>query len=62
MQGNDTGRGVFQGEMKSALFSLLARVDHIGPVDQATGKSELRFFINDIEKMVSSCEESRHVL
>lgn len=43
------------------LFSLLARVDHIGPVDQSTGKTELRFFINDIEKMVSYSEDSRDI-
>ena len=42
-------------------FSLLARVDHIGPVDQSTGKTELRFFINDIEKMVSRSKDSRHI-
>jgi hypothetical protein len=34
------------------LFSLLARVDYIGSVDKSTGKAELRFYIDDIEKTV----------
>ena len=36
------------------VSSLLARIEYIGPVDSATGKAELRFFIDDIEKMVTS--------
>jgi hypothetical protein len=33
-------------------FSLLPRVDYIGRVDKLTGKVELRFYINEIDKTV----------
>lgn len=33
--------------------SLLARIDYIGSIDQSTGKVELRFYIDDIEKTTS---------
>ena len=33
-------------------FSLLARIDHIGTIDHATGKVELRFYIEEINKTV----------
>ena len=32
--------------------SLLARIDHIGTIDHATGKVELRFYIDEIDKTV----------
>jgi hypothetical protein len=34
------------------IFSLLARVEYIGCIDKVTGKAELRFYINGIEKPV----------
>lgn len=34
------------------MFSLLARVGFIGPVDKITGKAELRLYVNGIEKPV----------
>jgi len=34
------------------IFSLLARIEYIGYVDKLTGKAELRFYINGIEKPV----------
>ncbi|CAF3563086.1 unnamed protein product [Adineta steineri] len=33
--------------------SLLARIDYISPVDKMTGKAELRFHIDDMEKTTS---------
>jgi len=34
------------------FFSLLARIDYIGSVDKLTGKVELRFYIDEIDKTV----------
>jgi hypothetical protein len=34
------------------IFSLLARIDYIGSIDKSTGKVELRFYIDEIEKTV----------
>ena len=36
----------------SYIFSLLARVEYIGSIDKSTGKAELRFHIDDIDKTV----------
>ena len=38
----------------SLSFSLLARIDYIGSIDPSTGKVELRFYIDEIDKTVTS--------
>ena len=40
------------GFLMKVLFSLLARIEYIGSVDKSTGKVELRFYIDEIDKTV----------